>query len=124
LSDDNRYFSAIATFFSWSKTMTLTNGQHAAVTRKLKRAKSLAIELYSLLYDDDDRRANKFRKNHARVGSKAHKIGEMLLRARGASKADILRATGWPSVSVPAQARVCGLTLNTRRVRGVLRYYA
>lgn len=61
-------------------------------------------------------------RNTARPGSKAHKIGEMLLRPDGATGPEICAAMGWPSVSVPAQARAAGLEVYSSRMGRVVRY--
>jgi len=55
--------------------------------------------------------------NKARPGSKAHLVGEMMLRPEGATPAQVMAATGWPSVSMPNQARQAGLEV-TRQRRG------
>lgn len=50
--------------------------------------------------------------------SKVNVIGEMLLRPEGITTADVLAATGWPSVSMPAQAKLAGLKLRKEKVKG------
>jgi hypothetical protein len=55
--------------------------------------------------------------------SKAAIIGALLGKPEGTTTAEILAATGWPSVSVPAQAKACGLELRKEKIDGVLRYY-
>jgi hypothetical protein len=50
--------------------------------------------------------------------SKAEMVGDLLLRPEGCTTADILAATGWPAVSVPAQAKLVGLTLRKEKVPG------
>lgn len=57
------------------------------------------------------------------AGSKGAMIAEMMLRPGGCTTAEVLSATGWPSVSMPAAARSAGLALRRERVGGVLRYY-
>ena len=57
------------------------------------------------------------------AGSKAAMIAELLLRPDGCTTAEVLAASGWPAVSMPAQARTAGLVLRKERVDGVLRYY-
>lgn len=63
-------------------------------------------------------------RNAARPGTKTHMAGEMMMRSGGASGPEVLRATGWPSVSMPAQARACGLAVRTVRRGREVRYYA
>jgi Putative amidoligase enzyme len=62
--------------------------------------------------------------NQARPGSKAHRIGEMLLRPEGVSGREICREMNWPSVSIPAQARAAGLTVTSQRTGREVRYFA
>jgi hypothetical protein len=61
--------------------------------------------------------------NRARPGSKTHAIGEMLLREEGTTGPEICAIMNWPSVSVPAQARACGLEVYTQRTGRVVRYF-
>lgn len=58
------------------------------------------------------------------AGSKAVLIGDMLLRDGGCTIADVLAATGWPTVSMPQQARICGLVLRKVKDGKISRYYA
>lgn len=53
-----------------------------------------------------------------RSGSKTDLIAALLLRAEGCTTEDVLAATGWPSVSMPASAKVSGLTLRKERLPG------
>lgn len=48
----------------------------------------------------------------------------MLRRAAGVTMAEVLAATGWPSVSMPQMARAAGIKLVTARSDGVTRYWA
>jgi hypothetical protein len=51
-------------------------------------------------------------------------VGDLLRRKDGCTTADILKATGWPSVSVPQQAKAVGLKLRKEKKPGeVTRYY-
>ena len=62
--------------------------------------------------------------NQARPGSKAHRIGEMLLRPEGVTGREICTEMNWPSVSIPAQARAAGLTVTSQRTGREVRYFA
>lgn len=62
--------------------------------------------------------------NTARPGSKAHLVGQLMLRAEGVTSAEAIAATGWPSISLPQQAAACGLTFTTERMGRTVRYYA
>jgi hypothetical protein len=55
--------------------------------------------------------------------SKTAMVGQLLLRKEGCTTADILKATGWPSVSVPAQAKAVGLGLRKEKDGKVTRYF-
>jgi Protein of unknown function (DUF3489) len=59
-----------------------------------------------------------------RPGSKLEAIVALLKRPDGCTTADILKVTGWPSVSVPQQARAAGLTLIKSKDGSVTRYRA
>jgi len=51
-------------------------------------------------------------------------VAGLLARPEGCTGREILDATGWPSVSVPAQAKASGLKLRTEKVAGgPTRYY-
>jgi hypothetical protein len=62
--------------------------------------------------------------NQAKPGSKSHLIGQMMRRADGVSGREAMAAAGWPSVSLPQQARACGMAFTTRRFGREVRYYA
>jgi hypothetical protein len=52
-------------------------------------------------------------------------IGELLRRKQGCTREDVLAATGWPSVSMPQQARALGVELRKVKNEGeVTRYFA
>ncbi len=61
--------------------------------------------------------------------SKVETIGQLLRRKEGCTTAEVLKATGWPAVSMPQQARALGVKLKTEKVDGpngrrVTRYHA
>lgn len=60
---------------------------------------------------------------HARKGSKAAKIEALLLRPDGCSNKEVLKATGWPTISMPAIAKSLGLKLRKQKTDDGLRYY-
>lgn len=45
-------------------------------------------------------------------------IASLLIRPEGCTCADILEATGWPTVSVPQQAKIAKLTLRKEKLKG------
>lgn len=53
-----------------------------------------------------------------RAGSKTAIIAELLQRSNGCTTADVLEATGWPTVSMPQQAKAAGLKLRKDKVKG------
>lgn len=63
-------------------------------------------------------------RNAARPGSKAHRVGEMMLRAEGVTGREVCAALNWPSVSMPQQAAICGLAFTTQRTGREVRYFA
>lgn len=71
------------------------------------------------------RKGKKARKatNGSRVSSKAAKVAAMLQRPEGCTNKEVLKATGWPTVSMPAQAKAAGLKLRKERTDAGLRYY-
>lgn len=62
--------------------------------------------------------------NHARPGSKSHLVGQMMMRPEGVTGPEACAATGWPAISLPQQARTCGINFTTRRMGRMVRYYA
>jgi hypothetical protein len=60
----------------------------------------------------------------ARPGSKSYQIGTMMLRPEGVTAREAANAVGWPSVSLPQQAGMCGLQFTTQRTGRVVRYFA
>lgn len=60
----------------------------------------------------------------ARPGSKVELVAKLLQRPQGCTTADVLKATGWPSVSMPQQAKAAGLTLKKEKDGKVTRYRA
>jgi hypothetical protein len=62
--------------------------------------------------------------NSARLGSKGHLVGQLMLRPQGVTREEACAATGWPSISLPQRARECGLAYTTQRTGRVVRYFA
>ncbi len=63
------------------------------------------------------------KKRGAKGNSKTAMVGQLLLRKEGCTTADILAATKWPSVSVPAQAKAVGLGLRKEKDGKITRYF-
>jgi hypothetical protein len=57
--------------------------------------------------------------------SKTKKILSLLQREGGCTRAEALKVSGWPSVSMPAVAKAAGLRLRRSKRKGEpIRYYA
>lgn len=56
-------------------------------------------------------------------GSKKQIVATLLTRKAGCTGRDVKDATGWPSVSIPAMAKACGLTLRKEKTDKGFRYY-
>lgn len=70
-------------------------------------------------------RAPAAREGGIRPGSKLEAVVSLLRRPEGCTGAEALAATGWPAISMPAQAKAAGLTLRKEKVKGEpTRYYA
>lgn len=60
-----------------------------------------------------------------RQGTKLALVVDLLKRTEGCTTAEVLAATGWPSVSMPQQAQAAGLTLRKEKQKGEpTRYWA
>ncbi len=59
-----------------------------------------------------------------RPGSKLEIVVGLLTRKEGCTTAMALAQTGWPSISMPQQARAAGLTLTKEKKDGVTVYHA
>lgn len=55
--------------------------------------------------------------------SKKAIVAKLLKRKNGCTGKDVKQATGWPSVSMPALAKSCGLKLTKEKTGSVTRYY-
>lgn len=62
--------------------------------------------------------------NRARQGTASWTIGEMMLRPEGVTGPEARAAVGWPSVSMPQQAAICGLSYTVQRTGRTVRYFA
>lgn len=61
----------------------------------------------------------------AKEGSKTGAVKDLLLRAKGCTNREVLDATGWPTISMPATAKSLGLKLRKEKNKGEpTRYYA
>lgn len=58
-----------------------------------------------------------------RPGTKLAIVAGLLQRAKGTTTAEVLKATGWPSVSMPQQAKAASITLKQEKDGKVTRYW-
>jgi hypothetical protein len=58
-----------------------------------------------------------------RSGTKLEVIVALLTRPEGCVASEVLKATNWPSVSMPQQAKAAGLVLRTEKEGRVTRYW-
>ena len=72
---------------------------------------------------DATAKASKGKRAGGKGQTKTALVGQLLLRKEGCTTADILAATGWPAVSVPAQAKAVGLGLRKEKDGKVTRYF-
>jgi len=110
-----------------AQKMMLDDGAPAALLRgpdteedKMKRAKVVANAAKPKIKNPPDAKKAKF------VGTKTSKmalIGQMLLDPKGCTTADVLKKTGWPAVSMPAQAKAVGMKLRKMKEGKITRYF-
>lgn len=62
--------------------------------------------------------------NQARRGTKNYLVGELILRPEGVTPAEACAATGWDSISIPAHASICGITVTAQKTGRLTRYFA
>lgn len=86
----------------------------ATTTRRQKPARSASAA----------RPAAQPKEGGVREGSKLSIIVGLLKRPGGCTTADVLKATGWPAVSMPQQAKAAGLELKKEKVDGKTVYSA
>lgn len=72
---------------------------------------------------DAKAKASKGKRAGDKGQTKTALVGQLLLRKEGCTTADILAATGWPTVSVPAQAKAVGIGLRKEKDGKVTRYF-
>lgn len=58
-----------------------------------------------------------------RPGSKLEMVVKLLQRKEGCTTADALKATGWPAISMPQQAKAAGIKLKKAKDGKVTRYW-
>jgi hypothetical protein len=60
----------------------------------------------------------------AKPGTKAKMVGELLQRPKGLSNKEARKATGYQTISIAQQAKMCGLQVTKRKVGKETRYFA
>lgn len=95
---------------SKTKKAKSSKGKGAKKPAKAKTAKSVKAKT---------KRAS----NGAAHGSKTAEVARLLARAGGCTAAEVLKATGWPSVSMPALAKNIGVKLTKKKEKGSVTQY-
>lgn len=116
---------------AYAKYKTFEFRQHSGTLESNKARKWVAICLRMIAAAAEGKTpvaavaaATQPSRNRARHGSKSWQVGEMMLRPEGVTGPEICAALGWPSVSIPQQASICGLEYTTERVGRTVRYRA
>lgn len=122
--DTRRYYKINLQAFARHHTVEFR--QHSATldATKARAWTVLCLRMVAAAKDGIAIGSNAAPLNAARPGSKAHRVGEMLLRPEGVTGREVCAALNWPSVSMPQQARICGLEFTTQRTGREVRYFA
>jgi hypothetical protein len=105
--DDSLYFT---------KPMPKKSAKETPVT-KTKATKAKATSKAKANVKKPAKVAKKTNGNgELRAGSKTEIVANLLKRKSGCTRVDILEATGWPAVSVPAMAKAAGLKLRKEKM--------
>lgn len=115
-----KMFDGMAAFEAWH------NPKYQRIRHSSSNAERTVILVEMLRHDEPPAaKAEKVEKAPGKVksGSKVALIADLLVRPQGCTTADVLAATGWPAVSMPAQAKLAGLTLRKEKVGKVTTYY-
>jgi len=92
-------------------------------TKAMKKIKAKMKKLAKPKSEKKPPRSTRSKTNGNGHNSKTAEVGRLLKRKGGCTRTDILAATGWTQVSVPAMAEACGLTLRQERTKGELTRY-
>lgn len=99
--------------------------QESSVTTKTTTAKKATPKTRKGSTKSAARRPVKSTTTRAASGkTKTQLIADMLRRPGGCTTAEVLKATGWPSVSMPQQAKLVGIKLIKKKDGKVTRYSA
>lgn len=115
-----KMFDGMAAFEAWH------NPKYQRIRHSSSNAEKTVILIEMLRHDEPPlAKAEKVAKAPGKVktGSKVALIADLLVRPQGCTTTDVLAATGWPSVSMPAQAKLAGLTLRKEKVGKVTTYW-
>lgn len=109
--------------YRYQRVAATPTAQEADMPRKTNATSTHKTTTTKLTQKSHSRRNKTPRKSNIRPGTKLEIVKGLLMRTAGCTLADILAATGWPSVSVPQQARAAGLTLRKEKDGSVTRYF-
>lgn len=68
-------------------------------------------------------KAAKPKSNGKRASNKSAKVAQFLTRPEGCTNKEVLKALGWPTISMPAMAKAQGLKLRKEKTDDGMRYY-
>ena len=92
-------------------TESVADQEELMTTKSKKRATKTAAKAKA-------RTPVKAKTEGVRPGSKLEIVAGLLTRKEGCTTADVLKATGWPAVSMPQQAKAAGLMLKKEKNKG------
>lgn len=95
----------------------------AAETEAVRKKLAKVVGPERTIKNPPDAKVAKAKAKKRAAGSKTSLIGSMLLDPKGCTTAEVLKATGWPAVGMPQQAKACGLKLRKVKDGKVTRYF-
>lgn len=123
-SNHSRYFKLNLEAYARHRTIEFRQHSGTLDANKARRWTVLCLRMIATARGTLSLAAPTVRANLARPGTKSHAIGELMMRPQGVTTLEVLQLTGWPSVSMPAQARICGLEFTAQRTGRIVRYFA
>jgi uncharacterized protein len=121
IDDYNDFWDAMHTAvengdIAGAEALAAANPQHAEKFKKLNPAIAAEMGEKAKPKAFEPKPAGAFK-------SKKELIGHLLSNPEGVTMAEVLKQTGWPSVSMPAQAAAAGMKLEKKKVGGETKYF-
>lgn len=101
----------------------ITPGENVMIAKAVAKKAKTPKKAKATKTSSKAQAAHQARSGNVRPGTKLELVVTLLTRKEGCTTADILKATDWPSVSVPQQAKAAGLTLRKEKDGNVTRYW-